>query len=454
MKFLAILAFLSVSLLLAAPGHTGFLDKALHFGRDVLAKAAINYTNKYERKLNNLLQSLSQPDAYPQGQGFNDPYNPNQGYPQDEPYGQNQGGYPTDPNYGGFPSDDPNAYPQGQGSNDPYTPNQGYPQDEPYGQNQGGYPTDPNYGRYPQTGQQQGGGYGEFPIQGYPADPNVGNYPSESPNQYGQAQGGYPSNDPNMGNSGYPSAPYPPQGGYDSYQQQDPPPLQQPQYTQPGAPHYPINPSVQSPEQLPAQPGERLQLDVALVKKTLVNGAETLLPIKDGDVLKDGRGSPKAGDKFRIMFRANSDCYVYVIAIDGSAWAQGVFPSLTAPFANPVKQGEQYIIPENNNWLSLDQFKGIETLFFVASPDKRQDIEDILASIAGKERHPKATPQQVTEAPIIPAGFHRSQPSSTPFVIGQRSSSPQGQDQGLIPTTYFTQKAGEALRVTRWFRHE
>jgi hypothetical protein len=63
-------------------------------------------------------------------------------------------------------------------------------------------------------------------------------------------------------------------------------------------------------------------------------------------------------------------------------------------------------------------------------------------------------PQQVTEAPIIPSGFHRSKPSSNPFIIGQRSSSPQGQDQGLIPTTYFTQKAGEALRVTRGFRHE
>ena len=51
-------------------------------------------------------------------------------------------------------------------------------------------------------------------------------------------------------------------------------------------------------------------------------------------------------------------------------------------------------------------------------------------------------------------GVSRSLPSSTPFIIGQRSSSPQGQDQGLIPTTYFKQKAGEALRVTRWFRHE
>jgi len=154
------------------------------------------------------------------------------------------------------------------------------------------------------------------------------------------------------------------------------------------------------------------------------------------------------------MFRANSDCYVYVIAIDGSAWAQGLFPSLKTPFANPVKQGQQYIIPGDNNWLSLDQFKGIETLFFVASPNKRPDIETILASIAGKERHPKATPDQVTEAPIIPAGFHRSQPSSTPFIIGQTVSNPQELNQGLLPTTYFTQKAGEALRVTRWFRHE
>jgi hypothetical protein len=207
---------------------------------------------------------------------------------------------------------------------------------------------------------------------------------------------------------------------------------------------------VQIPEKPGVQAVEGLQLDVALVKKTLVNGAETLLPIKDGEVLKDGRGNAKAGDKFRIMFRAKTDCYVYVIAIDGSAWAQGVFPSITSPFANPVKQGQQYVIPENNNWFSLDQFKGIETVFFVASPEKRQDIEDILASIAGRERHPKAKPQPVTEPPIIPAGFHRSQQSATPFTISQDGSS----EQGLMPTTYFTQKAGEALRVTRWFRHE
>jgi len=515
--FAAIPMILSLALLLPTFGYAGFLDKVLGFGKDVLAKAAINYTSKYEQKLTQLLQSLSQPgvgnqpfiqgiipgNPYdPNAIGGQNPYDPNAPYGTTDPnagnpyggnpYGQNSGydqgmqqggysgqapgsGYPTDPNYGGYPSGDPNAYPQGQGYNDPYNPNPGYPQGQPYGQqNQGGYPTDPNYGGYPQAGQQQGGGYGQNPNQGYPADPNYGNYPSGNPNQYGQAQGGVPPYDPNRGSPGYPSSPYPQQGGqdpynqyggggypgqpappaqqggYDPYQPQVTSPPQQPAYAQPTAPQYPTDPGLQVPGQPAIQQAGGIQLDVALVKKTIVNGAEILLPIKDGDALKDGRGNAKAGDKFRIMFRANTDCYVYVIAIDGSAWAQGVFPSLTSPFANPVKQGKQYVIPENNNWFSLDQYKGIETVFFVASPEKRQDIENILASIAGRERHPKAKPQQVTEAPIIPAGFHRSQQSTTPFTSGQDGSS----DQGLMPTTYFTQKAGEALRITRWFRHE
>ncbi len=403
--------------------QAGFWDSALKFGKNLLATAAGNYTSKYEQDLSQLLQALRVPGSTnqnPYGQqpaqpGYpNDPY-PQQGNPQDS-YGQQptQSGYPNDPtSQPGYP-------------NDPYA-QQGNPQDS-YGQQptQSGYPNDP-------TSQ-----------PGYPNDPYAQQGNPQDPYSQQPAQPGYP-NDP--------------------YAQQGNP--QDPYGQQPAQPGYPNDPYAQQshPQDPTAQIGYSGQegtvgtsvgvgLDVALVKKTEINGAETMMPINDGDALKDGRGNAQAGDKFRIMFRANSDCYVYVIAIDGSAWAQGLFPSLTSPFANPVKQGQQYIIPENNNWLSLDQFKGIETLFFVASPNKRKDIEDILASIAGKERHPKATPQQVTEAPIIPAGFHRSQTSSTPFIIGQGSPSAQGQDQGLIPTTYFTQKAGEALRITRWFRHE
>ena len=485
-----VLVLLGLSLL-PLFAQASFWDHALQFGKQLLATAAGNYANNYQQDLTQLLLALRQPGTanQPLLQGITpdnipgNPYDPNatstqnpygqnnpyaqQAYPQD-PYGQQpaQQGYPNDPNGQQGYANDPyaqQAYPQDpngqqpaqqgypndpngqQGyANDPYA-QQAYPQD-PYGQQpaQQGYPNDPN-------GQQ---GYANDPYaqQAYPQDP------------YGQqpAQQGYP-NDPN-GQQGYANDPYAQQAyPQDPYGQQ---PAQQ------GYPNdlngqqgYANDPYAQQayPQNPPTETeysgqggivGTPVGLDVAIVKKTQMNGAETLIPIKDGDLLKDGRGNAQAGDKFRIMFRANCDCYVYVIAIDGSAWAQGIFPTLSSPFSNPIKQGQQYIIPENNNWLSLDQFKGIETLFFVASPEKRQDIEDILANIAGKERHPKATPQQVTEAPIIPTGYYRSQAGSSPFIIGQELSLPQGQDHNLIPTTYFTQKAGEALRVTRWFRHE
>lgn len=203
---------------------------------------------------------------------------------------------------------------------------------------------------------------------------------------------------------------------------------------------------VESPKERP----DLITLDVLLVRQKIRNGAVTLLPINDGDVLRDGRGNPQAGDKFRIMFRANTDCYVYVIAIDGSAWAQGVFPPPGNPFANPVKAGTQYVIPEQNNWFSLDQFKGIETIFFVATQQKRDDIEQIMARIGGRERSPRDTPDQVTEAPIIPQGFTGTRRSRSPFAI--QTGLQEGQQ--LLPTTFFANTAGEALRVTRWFRHQ
>ena len=194
----------------------------------------------------------------------------------------------------------------------------------------------------------------------------------------------------------------------------------------------------------------QLGLDVLLVKKVMRNGAETLVPIKDGDVLRDGRGNPQAGDKFRMMFRANTDCYVYVIAIDGSAWAQGVFPPPGNPLANPIRKDQQYTIPEGQNWFSLDQFRGVETIFFVASPQRREDIENIMTRIAGRERHPRETPLQVTQAPIVPHGYSGSHPSQMPFAV--KTGMKNGQ--AIIPTTFFAKTAGEALRITRWFRHQ
>ncbi|MDH5585626.1 MAG: DUF4384 domain-containing protein [Nitrospirota bacterium] len=343
----------------------------------------------------------------------------------------------------------------------------------------------------------QAGGYSqpsyqtrEYPIeQGYPPSPDYsqqgydpyqnsqpqyeGNSPypnTQDPNQF--SQGNPYANNPNI-----PQQPAPP-SGYPTYEQneypyQEPPgsPSQpmQPQYPQQGQP-YPgndgqegmmVDPSTQLPyegtpgyQTEPIAMGEApsipISLDVLLVKKHLVNGVSSYLPIQDGETLFDGRGNPQAGDKFRVMFRANTNCYVYVIAVDGSAWAQGIFPSTASPFANPVKAGQQYLLPEGNNWFSLDQFKGVETIFVVASHERRPDIEQILATISGRERHPAEKLLAVSEPAIIPNGYSGAHPGASPFAF----KTSQRSQQQLLPTTYFVKTAGEDLRITRWFRHQ
>ena len=254
------------------------------------------------------------------------------------------------------------------------------------------YPYDPSYqgqGYDPYAQQQGQNPYG----QAYPSDP--------------YAQQGYPQ-DP-YGQQTYPSA-----LNVQGYPQQDP-------YTQQT---YPQDSYAQAGNATGLQTqmtGTPIGLDVVMVKKTIRNGAPVVLPIKDGDVLKDGRGTAVAGDKFRIMFRPNTNGFVYVIAIDGSGWAQGIFPPPTSPLANPVKAGEQYVIPEGNNWFSLDQYKGIETIFFVVSPEKRQDIEEILQSITGRERPASENPKQVTKVAMVPYGVGRAKPSATPFTLSNGS---------------------------------
>ena len=259
-----------------------------------------------------------------------------------------------------------------------------------------------------------------LPQQGYPQDP----YGQQTTQPDPYAQQGYPNN-PNA-QQGYPSDPSAQQG-------------------------YPQSPNTPTGYQTAGGTiGTPIGLDVVMLKQTIRNGAAVMVPIQDGNVLKDGRGDAKAGDKFRIMLRPHTDGFVYVVAIDGSGWAQGIFPPPTSPLANPVKAGEQYVLPEGNNWFSLDQFKGIETIFFVASQEKRQDLEEILQSITGRERPASETPQQVTKVAMVPYGVGGARQSAKPFSLSGGS----GQDQTIMPTSYFSKTAGEDLRLTRWFRHE
>jgi len=410
----------------------------VEFGANLLKTAVTNYGDTHEKNMENLLVAVQQPtnpmmpqgivaNPYGQSGGVQQTGYPNQNYQTAQGYPPSQG-YPSSPDYS-QPTYDPyqNQQPQYAG-NAPY-PNNQYPNSGQPGMPASNNPVYPNQ-------QASAPGYSSPPQNQYPQSGQQANAYPDNQNVYPNQQNPYPN-----------QMPYPDQG--------QPYPTPYGHTTTPSAPAYPGQPAgipdYQTAQSATPQPiALPISLDVLLVKKHLVNGVQSYLPIKDGDILLDGRGNPQAGDKFRVMFRANTDCYVYVIAVDGSAWAQGLFPSASTPFANPVKAGQQHVLPEGTNWFSLDQFKGIETIFVVASRAPRQDIEQVLTTITGRERSPLEKPQAVSEPAIIPNGYAGARPGSSPFAF----QTSQNQQQELLPTTYFVKTAGEDLRITRWFRHQ
>jgi len=188
---------------------------------------------------------------------------------------------------------------------------------------------------------------------------------------------------------------------------------------------------------------------VALLRPVSTPSGRQLVPINDGEVLKDGRGDPQAGDKFKIVFRAGCTCYVYVIAIDGSGWIQGLFPKNSPSMTNPVVKDQEYTLPDGPYSFSLDQFRGVETVFFVASYSQRTDLEDSLAAFMGRERPASQVPAQVEVPPVIPDGFGKTEAGQAVTV-----STESGQSQQVTPLTYVAKQVGVDLRVTRWFKHE
>ena len=397
--------------LTGCPAAAFLIPPLIQFGASLLDSAVNNYDEEHQQNMQSLLTALQQRTnpyqaqsiiAYPNNQaggysspGFqNETFQAEQEYPPTQEYDPYQNSQPQYEEHA--------AYPNNQHENQ-------FSQHDPYANQSGAHSqhtpmqSDPSYDqtRYPQQSFPSQPQQPPYPQEGLPYSETYGNeeMASNLPNQYLHDE-----------TSRYETSPI------DMWQEANIP----------------------------------ISLDVLLVKKHLRNGVQSYLPIKDGDVLFDGRGNPNSGDKFRVMFRANTNCYVYVIAVDGSAWAQGIFPSTSSPFANPVKAGQQYLLPVGNNWFSLDQFKGIETIFVVASHERRPDIEQILATTSGRERHPAEQSLAVHEPAIIPNGFSGAHAGSLPFTF----NTSQRSRQELLPTTYFVNTAGEDLRITRWFRHQ
>ena len=374
------------------------------------------------------------------------------------PYGTTPGGYPTQPGY------DPNN-PYGQtnpyGTPAPYGSTGSYGNTSPYG-SQNPYGTTNPYGNTNPYGTQNPYG-SSTPSYGSPSPYGTpgGNNPYGQQNPYGNTNP-YGSPSPYGTQPGYdPNNPYGAGGMTQGYGQQaqpgygTPSPYGQPQQQQAyggygtasqqygGQPYggAGIYPRSVSPEPV--------AVDVALVRQKITAKGKEVVLMNDGDVLTDGGVNKEAGDRFKIVVRTNCDCYLYIMSIDGSSWAEAVFPSKGNKTPNPVKKDQEHAFPEGPYWFSLDQVKGIESFFVVASANRRADLEESLAQMAAETRPATTIVAKVEEPPIIPRGVGSVKTRGIITVKDDTGTAVQ-----VTSLSYAASQSGQDVTVTRWFKHE
>jgi len=426
---------------------------AVKWGGDLISAASQNYSQQYSKQLEGLLlavytdqatkklQSARRPSGQPgfnpktagaQGQGYpgdqgmgqQAPYGSSPGYPAQSPYGGApvaQGDYgapPPQPDYG----DQTGAYPPGpMASQQPayggYPGSQPVPQGYPGAQQPAPYPQE--QGAYPPVGEQQ---------------PYGGAYPGAQPDPYATQPGGAPQGTYGAAPGQYPAPGGVPQGTYGAAPGQYPAPGGQPGY---GA--------------APA-----IVLDATILAQRAADRASRRsdpVPLQDGEVLRDGGNDPRKGDVMKFSFRANCNCYVYVIGVDATGYVARIFPDPASPQGNPVRANEQYVVPGGTAWYGLDQYKGTEQVFFIASRAPRQDIENTLTQLAQTDRSSVARNYRPVRVAALPdpasRGLVRVQMSAPNTVRAQ-----SGQQFTFDSQAFAAPAGADDIVITRWFKHE
>lgn len=211
-------------------------------------------------------------------------------------------------------------------------------------------------------------------------------------------------------------------------------------------------PGQAAPPTTPTPTAARLALDVAiLVQRVSAGVLSDPVPIDDGATLYSDPNDPAAGDKLKISIRANCDCFVYVIAVDGTGFLVPVFPDFESIDPNPVQAHKLYIVPQADEWYGLDVYTGIEEIYFVASFTRRTELERSIKRLAAQKRRVRADYRPVRKAAVIPEtrGLVKVKTGQPATVQAQ-----SGETHDYTPTTFLATTTGADLVITRWFHHK
>lgn len=191
-----------------------------------------------------------------------------------------------------------------------------------------------------------------------------------------------------------------------------------------------------------------LALDIAMLRlEHASDGSLRAVPIEDGAILHDGDGDLAASDKFKITLRPSQRCWLYAVNIDATGWITPLTPSAESAVGNPVAAGSQITIPAGTRWWHLDENRGMESFYFIASPTPRHDLEEILARFE-RRRPPRLTdPATVEEVAVTERGVIAADAGVT-LPVENEAGSVDVVDASRI----LAGREGDVV-ITRWFEH-
>jgi len=106
------------------------------------------------------------------------------------------------------------------------------------------------------------------------------------------------------------------------------------------------------------------------------------------------RVSIAPGDLFKIHVQPIRGAFIYLFLHDAQGDLQTLFPQSFELFGGSAYLNTRYFVPEGENWFTLDNAKGTERFYLIASSDRLRKLESLVRSYDKASAGAKAAARQ------------------------------------------------------------
>ena len=106
------------------------------------------------------------------------------------------------------------------------------------------------------------------------------------------------------------------------------------------------------------------------------------------------RVSIAPGDLFKIHVQPIRGAFIYLFLQDAQGDLQTLFPESFELFDGSAYLNTRYFVPEGDNWFTLDNARGTERFYLIASSDRLRKLETLVRSYDKASAGAKAAARQ------------------------------------------------------------